>query len=103
MNLISDKANKPTLSIVVPLFNEEKCVPILVAEITNVLESLKEPYEIILVDDGSQDSTWDKIKIAAGQDKRVKGISLSRKLWTSERLACRTSSCLGTSYNKHGW
>ncbi len=70
--------NSITLSIVVPLLNEEGNVQHLIEKLETVLENIKESYEIILVDDGSNDSTWERIQSAAQKNKRIKGISLSR-------------------------
>ncbi len=49
-------------SIVVPAFNEQDNVAPLHAEIKEVMDTLKEPYEIIFVDDGSRDQTFDRLK-----------------------------------------
>jgi dolichol-phosphate mannosyltransferase len=76
----------PVLSIVVPLFDEEQCVDTLIRNLTGVLESLDLAYEVILVDDGSRDKTWDMIKASAMQDSRVKGISLSRNFGHQKAL-----------------
>ena len=66
------------LSIIAPLFNEEKNVIKLVDEIIVNVDPLVENFEIILVDDGSVDQTWKKITEKSKHDKRVIGISLSR-------------------------
>ena len=49
---------KPEISIVVPVFNEEKNLPILVPQIAEVMRVLDRKYEIILVDDGSTDNSF---------------------------------------------
>ena len=46
------------LSIIIPAFNEEKSIQILIEEIQSVLSSSTFIYEIIVIDDGSTDSTW---------------------------------------------
>lgn len=68
-------SNKTYLSIVIPLFNEEGNVDPLVRTLEDNLQPLKVSYEILLVDDGSKDKTWIKIKQSSG---RVKGIKLAR-------------------------
>lgn len=70
--------NKLVLSIVVPLYNEEGNVQYLVEGVEKVLSELGKSYEIILVDDGSHDSTWKEIKKIGYNDPRIKGLSLSR-------------------------
>lgn len=68
-------ANKLYLSIVIPLFNEEGNVDVLVRTLEGHLQPLNVSYEILLVDDGSHDRTWTKIKQSS---VRVKGIKLAR-------------------------
>jgi len=66
------------VSIVVPLYNEEQNVPILVDKLKNVLEAENLKFQIILVDDGSKDGTYRVIKEVALNDRRVAGIRFSR-------------------------
>ena len=66
------------LSIIVPLFNEAENVPLFIDRVQYVLENEGFPYELILVDDGSKDQTFDLIKNAADKDKRIKGIRFRR-------------------------
>ncbi len=66
------------LSIVVPCFNEGDNIEQLYYEITPVLKKINFLHEIIFVDDGSKDNTFQVIKNIAEKDKDVSGISLSR-------------------------
>jgi len=52
----------PRISIIVPVFNEEDNVNILYEEIRNAVDCLKQPYEIIFVDDRSTDGTYERLK-----------------------------------------
>ena len=70
--------NKKLVSIIVPCFNEEEALPIFYVEIEKVLKTIKEDYELILVDDGSKDKTLDIMKSLASKDKHVVYISFSR-------------------------
>ena len=66
------------LSIVIPLFNEEEVIPFLLEEITKAANATSKNYEVILVDDGSTDNTFELVKKAADQDPKLKVIKLSR-------------------------
>jgi len=75
--------NKKLISIVIPSYNEEKNVTLLYNELKNVLWKVinKYEYEIIYVNDGSSDNTWEEIKKLCNNDKKVKWINLSRNFW----------------------
>ncbi len=67
----------PDFSVVIPICNEEENLPALYGRLSKVMEKLG-TYEIILVDDGSRDRSWQRIKELHGKDDRVKGVSFSR-------------------------
>lgn len=75
--VVCDSAAPVGLSVVVPLKDEERNVPVLVRSVIDALASVEDSFEIILVDDGSRDGSWSEIMQAA-QDPRVKGIRLCR-------------------------
>jgi glycosyltransferase involved in cell wall biosynthesis len=66
------------LSVVIPVFNEEESIPELTGWIQKVCESENYSYEIIYIDDGSSDSSWDKIVALAEKQKFVKGYRFRR-------------------------
>lgn len=66
------------LSIVIPLFNEQEVIPFLIEELNRICSSLGKNYEVIFVDDGSIDKTFELIKKAAEQNPKFKVIKLSR-------------------------
>ncbi len=66
------------ISIVLPAFNEEDNIDYIYNEIIKALPGYKDSLEIIFIDDGSRDATFDKIRQLSGSDKRVKGARLSR-------------------------
>ena len=66
------------ISIVVPLFNEEENVIELHYHIGNALDSIQFPCEIIYVNDGSMDRTWEKLEEISRSDDRVVAISFCR-------------------------
>lgn len=68
----------PNLSVVIPVFNEESLIQELIKRVRINVEIITEDYEIILVDDGSEDKTWDFIENATKIERRIKGIKFSR-------------------------
>lgn len=78
MNSTGVEPTQASLSIVAPCYNEEEVLPEFVRRVTDVLETLSHPYEILLVDDGSSDRTWPLIAEAAAENPRVRGIRLLR-------------------------
>lgn len=66
------------LSVVVPLYNEENNVSRLLERLAGSLDQAGEKYEIVLVNDGSRDKTWDKIVSAGQGNPAIKGVSLCR-------------------------
>ncbi len=77
---------KPTISIVVPVFNEEEVLPELYRRISQVMDELGEPWELILVDDGSKDRSAEVIRELHDKDSRVKGVSFSRNFGFQEAV-----------------
>ena len=65
-------------SIVIPVYNEVEVLPALYSRLTRVMAGLAEPYEIIFVNDGSQDDSTALLREFQGRDARVKFLSLSR-------------------------
>jgi len=66
------------LSLVIPLFNEEAVLPLLVERLETVLRRLDCDTEVIFVDDGSRDGTLALVRQLAGRDPRLRGLSFSR-------------------------
>ncbi|MEE0107499.1 MAG: glycosyltransferase family 2 protein [Merdibacter sp.] len=66
------------LSVIIPAYNEEPMITIAVEKISSILLENKINYELILIDDGSSDLTWEKIKIVSKSEKFLKGIHFSR-------------------------
>jgi len=68
----------PYISVVSPVYQAEKLLLPLVQRTQAALEKITAAYEIILVEDGSTDHSWQEIAKLARQDTRIKGIKLSR-------------------------
>src|SRR5215203_5217970 len=69
---------KITYSIIAPIFNEKDNLSELQRRVTEVLDSTNEPWELILVDDGSTDSSTDLIREMAKHDKHIRPIIFAR-------------------------
>lgn len=69
---------RPTLSVVVPVYNEQDVLPALLADLLPVLERSGCTWELLLIDDGSRDRTWSQVVAARAADSRITGVQLSR-------------------------
>ena len=75
-----------TFSFVAPVFNEAGSLPEFHAQLKAVADKLGEPYEIILVNDGSRDESLEVIHRLAREDEHVKYVDLSRNFGHQEAL-----------------
>lgn len=66
------------LSIVAPAFDEEEALPLFIRRTRAVMDRLGGDVELVLVDDGSLDGTWEVILAACREDSRVRGVRLAR-------------------------
>jgi len=83
------------ISIVVPLFNEEESLPELTAWIKRVMDSHSLTYEVILVDDGSSDSSWSVVEELRKKDAAIKGIRFRRNYGKSAALQTGFQDAVG--------
>lgn len=81
-------SNKLDISVVVPLYNEAESLPELVAWIDRVAQENSLSYEIIMVDDGSSDSSWAVIEELRKQNEAIRAISFMRNYGKSAALYC---------------
>ncbi|HEY8034187.1 MAG TPA: glycosyltransferase family 2 protein [Methylobacter sp.] len=70
--------DRPVISTVIPAYNESQCLKEAIEQIAGVLSAYESAWEIIVVDDGSRDQTYQQICQLSEADPRVKGIALSR-------------------------
>src|ERR1700759_1763724 len=68
----------PVLSVVIPIYNEEEIIDKLHAALTEVMEEIGEPWEIVYVNDGSQDTTLPRLLSHQASHPRVVGVDLPR-------------------------
>ncbi|MGB8325715.1 MAG: glycosyltransferase family 2 protein [Candidatus Acidiferrum sp.] len=73
-------------SIVVPFFNEQENIPTLYMKITEVMDSIGEPYEMVFVDDGSKDNTYKVLSEIYEHDRRVNVVRLRRNFGQTPAL-----------------
>ena len=74
------------LSIVISLYNEEESLPELVSWIETVMAREGYRYEIIMVDDGSTDGSWNIVKTLSARNENIRGISFRRNYGKSAAL-----------------
>lgn len=86
----------PLYSVIVPVFNSEQTLEELCSRIILLFDSLNTPVEIIMVNDGSRDESWHKIKdLSQKYTGRVTGISLSQNCGQHKALLCGIKYCSG--------
>lgn len=86
--------NNFMISVVIPIYNEEKNIPILVEELVNVLKNYPD-YEIIFVNDGSMDASEKIIKEFCDNNSKIKLINLSRNFGHQEALTAGLENANG--------
>ena len=87
--------NKLDISVVVPLYNEAESLPELVAWIDRVAVSHGYAYEVILVDDGSSDGSWEVVESLREKSPAIRGIGFARNYGKSAALYCGFAAAEG--------
>jgi dolichol-phosphate mannosyltransferase len=86
----------PLISVVVPCYNEEGSIGTLYQRLRETLQRYDvQGTEIVLVDDGSNDNTWQSISALCNKDKDVIGLRLSRNFGHQVALTCGIENCRG--------
>ena len=92
----SMEANKkPSLSIVIPVFNEQDILPELHQRLNNAAKQITDSYELIFINDGSRDNTFPILKQLAGNDKHVRYLSFSRNFGHQIAVTAGLDNCKG--------
>jgi glycosyltransferase involved in cell wall biosynthesis len=105
-NIISSKDNRnrsesstdrssPELTVVIPVFNEEDSMMFLYENLSSVLDNMKVPYEVILVDDGSTDSTFEKLKDMHERNSSFKVIRFRRNFGQTQAMRAGFANATG--------
>ena len=74
------------VSIVIPVYNEDESLPELCSWIERVMQENRLSYEVILVDDGSTDRSWEVIAALRHNNPHIKGIKFQRNYGKSAAL-----------------
>lgn len=83
------------LSVIIPAYNEEQMIPKTVSVIDSILCDACIDHELLFVNDGSKDSTWDKIEEAASGNERIKGVCFSRNFGKESAIFAGISQAKG--------
>lgn len=83
------------ISVIVPLYNEDESLPELYAWIDRVMKANNFSYEVIFVNDGSTDRSWDVIRELSEKSENVKGIKFRRNYGKSPALYCGFAAAQG--------
>jgi dolichol-phosphate mannosyltransferase len=90
-------ADAPLLSLVIPVYNERDSLVALHAEISEVAATLSERVEIVFIDDGSKDDSWQIVRELAAKDERVRGIKFRRNFGKAAALAAGFGAAKGAT------
>ncbi|MBQ4441910.1 MAG: glycosyltransferase [Bacteroidales bacterium] len=83
------------ISVIVPLFNEEESLPELAAWIKRVMDEHQYTYEVVMVDDGSNDSSWSVVERLHAENPNIRGIRFRRNYGKSAALNTGFEACEG--------
>lgn len=78
---------KIKLSLVAPLYQEEECLPELIRRLDAAFAGMNEPYELIFIDDGSRDRSFDILREAAQANRRIRAVRFTRNFGQTPALA----------------
>ena len=92
------------LSIVIPAYNEEKMILKTTEVVSGIMEREKIPFELVFVNDGSKDQTWEMIEKAAEKNSHVTGIRFSRNFGKESAIFAGlrgAALCRGSADGEH--
>lgn len=85
---MEDFKSKPSISVVIPVYNSGEILPELAARLDRILPQVAEKFEVILVNDGSRDDSWSEVSRLAEKYKWIKGITLMRNYGQHNAILC---------------
>ena len=83
------------LSIVIPVMNEEESIPEVYDRVIEVVQNITSRFEVILIDDGSTDTTWSAIRTLHERDPRIKALRFRRNYGKTAALVAGFQHCAG--------
>jgi dolichol-phosphate mannosyltransferase len=85
------------ISVVIPAYNEERNLPVLYASVREVLNAAvgESEWELVVVDDGSSDGTWEAVSKLGASDVRLRGLRLSRNFGHQSALMAGLAAARG--------
>lgn len=86
---------KKTLSVIIPAYNEEENIEHTAGVIGGILKEAGIPYELLFVDDGSRDRTWELIERLSDEDGSIRGLKFSRNFGKEGALFAGLNACVG--------
>lgn len=81
-------AEKITLSIIIPVYNSQDILSVLVSRIVSAVEKMSDCYEIVLINDGSLDASWQMIQDLSAKYNQIRGINLMRNYGQHNAILC---------------
>jgi glycosyltransferase involved in cell wall biosynthesis len=85
---VSEADRAPTLSVVIPIFNEEETLQALFERLTAALDPLEDAFEVIFVNDGSRDASERMLREFQARDPRFKSVHFSRNFGHQTAITC---------------
>lgn len=89
------KETTPFLSVVSPVYKAEKIIPLLIQRVQNAVSKITTDFEIILVEDGGPDKSWEVIATIAKTNSKIRGIKLSRNFGQHPAIMAGLSQAKG--------
>lgn len=83
------------ISVVIPAYNEAENILTAARTISSILEKENIYYELLFVNDGSKDLTWDRICVASSENQKVRGISFSKNFGKESAIFAGLSEAVG--------
>ena len=87
--------DKKLISIIVPVYNSKHTLEELFKRIQRVFQNLEETFEVIFVDDNSQDSSWDVLKVIQAENQEVKIVRLMKNFGQNNAIICGMQEAKG--------